>query len=92
MSADAHRFRHGLLIFDAVTIGFLIVSSFLQSRGVEFIDAIIRVLLALDFAARLWIAGNRTKMIASPVGILDILMVFGVSLFLRLVQVTLRPH
>ena len=41
----AHRYRYGLLIFDMVTILFLIVSSFLQSKGTEVLDAAVGVLL-----------------------------------------------
>lgn len=74
-SADAHRFRYGLLIFDIVTIVFLILSSFLNSKGTEVLDAIIGVLLVVDFAARLWISANRLKMIVSPFGIVDLVVI-----------------
>ena len=74
-SADAHRFRYGLLIFDIVTISFIVVSSFLHSTGTEVADAIIGVILLLDFAARLWIARNRFRMLASPFGVVDLVVI-----------------
>ena len=58
-----HRFRYGLLLFDFFTIAFVILSSFLQSTATEVADPIIGVLLVLDFAARLWIAPSRRKML-----------------------------
>ena len=74
-SAEAHRFRYGLLIFDVVTISFIVVSSFLHSTGTEIVDAIIGVVLLLDFAARLWIARSRVRMLASPFGVVDLIVI-----------------
>lgn len=74
-SAEAHRFRYGLLIFDFVTIGFIIFSSFLHLHETEFVDYIIGVLLVADFAARLWIAPRRLRMLFSPFGILDLIVI-----------------
>jgi voltage-gated potassium channel len=71
----AHKFRYGLLIFDVVTIIFLILSSFLHSTGTEIIDAVIGVFLVADFGARLWIASSRVKMLFSPFGIVDIVVI-----------------
>ncbi|MGL4295588.1 MAG: potassium channel family protein [Aestuariivirga sp.] len=73
-SADAHRFRYGLLVFDLVTIAFVIISSFLQSTGTEIADAIVGVVLLADFAARLWISRNRLRMLLHPYGIADMLV------------------
>jgi voltage-gated potassium channel len=74
-SLSAHRFRYGLLIFDMVTISFLILSSFLQSRGTELADTVVGGLLFLDFATRLWIARLRLRMLLSPLGIVDIVVI-----------------
>lgn len=74
-SEQGHRFRYGLLLFDFVTIGFVIVSSFLHSTGTEVADGIIGSLLVADFAARLWIAPNRWKMLFSPFGLIDIVVI-----------------
>ena len=73
-SLRAHRFRYGLLLFDLVTIIFLILSSFLHSQGVEVADAVIGTILVLDFMARLWIARDRFKMLASPFGLVDVVV------------------
>ena len=71
----AHRFRYGLLIFDFATIAFVIISSFLHSKGTEVLDAVIGVLLLGDFLARLWICRERLKMVFSFYGIIDILVI-----------------
>jgi voltage-gated potassium channel len=74
-SAEAHRFRYGLLIFDFITISFIILSSFLHLKETEVIDYIIGILLVADYAARLWIAPSRRHMLLSPFGILDIVVI-----------------
>ena len=71
----AHKFRYGLLVFDLVTIAFVIVSSFLQTPGTEIADAVIGAFLMLDFLARLWISRNRFKMVFSLYGVIDILVI-----------------
>jgi voltage-gated potassium channel len=76
-SEAAHRFRYGLLIFDLLTIGFIVVSSFLEWKGIEYIDAVIGVMLVADFAARLWIARSQMKMLLSPFGIVDIVVIIS---------------
>ena len=53
----AHLFRYGLLIFDAATIAFIIVSSFLpRSHILTGIDVTIGVVVLADFLARLAIS------------------------------------
>lgn len=74
-SPDAHRFRYGLLVFDIVTITFLVVSSFLHSTGTELLDAVIGVVLLADFAARVWIARRRMRMLLHPFGIADLVVI-----------------
>ena len=71
----AHRFRYGLLIFDLVTIAFVIVSSFLHWKGTEILDAVIGVILLADFLARLWINRRPLRMIFSVYGVIDILVI-----------------
>jgi voltage-gated potassium channel len=92
---DAHRFRYGLLFFDAVTILFLVVSSFLRWQGVEYIDVAIGGVLALDFLARLWLAENKFKYLGSPLGIVDLIVIASLlaplagegAAFLRILRV-----
>jgi voltage-gated potassium channel len=71
----AHTFRYGLLIFDLVTISFVIISSFLHSKGTEILDAVIGVFLLADFAARLWISRRRLRMVFSFYGVIDLLVI-----------------
>ena len=52
-SQAAHRFRYGLLIFDVLTILFVIVTSFLpQMQVVEVIDLMLGVVILADFIVR----------------------------------------
>ncbi len=71
----SHRFRYGLLIFDLVTIAFVIATSFLHWGATELIDGVIGVLLLLDFAARLWIARRPLRMVLSVYGVIDIVVI-----------------
>ena len=82
-SAAAVRFRYWLLAFDLVTIVFLIASSFSDhSLTVKLIDAAFGVIIALDFAARLWISRAPWRQVFSYWGIIDIVVI--VSLILPL--------
>lgn len=55
-SQAAHRFRYGLLIFDVLTILFVIVTSFLpQMQVVEIIDLVLGVVILADFIVRVGI-------------------------------------
>lgn len=74
-SAAAQRFRYGLLIFDVVTIAFLVTSSFLHLPQTDLIDPVIGVLILADFLARLWIAPNRFRMAFGPFGIIDMIVI-----------------
>lgn len=70
-----HRFRYALLLFDLVTIAFVIATSFLQWNETEYVDAIIGVLLLLDFLARLWINRRPLRMVMSVYGLIDIVVI-----------------
>jgi len=70
-----HRFRYALLVFDLVTIAFVIATSFLQWRETEYIDALIGALLLVDFAARLWISRRPLRMVLSVYGVIDIVVI-----------------
>ena len=76
-SAAAHRFRYGLLAFDIVTITFLIASSFLHSKGTEYLDAAIGVVILADVAARVWITSDRWKTLLHPLFLVDLVVVFS---------------
>ena len=75
-SARAHRFRYGLLVFDLLTICFLVATSFTShSRPVEILDAVVGLLLLVEFCARLWIASSRRRFLLSPFGIADVVVI-----------------
>lgn len=58
----AHRFRYGVLIFDALTILFVIGTSFFErSLWVEVLDGIFGVLIFADFAIRVWLTNNTLR-------------------------------
>lgn len=76
-SETAQRFRYGLLVFDLVTITFLITSSFLHWRGTEYLDAAIGLVILADVLARLWIVDNRLKCLLHPLGLVDLVVVFS---------------
>lgn len=58
----AHTFRYGMLAFDLVTIGFVVVTSFFEhTRMVELIDSVFGVLILTDFAIRMVLEKRRLK-------------------------------
>jgi voltage-gated potassium channel len=75
-SRDAVRFRYALLVFDVVTILFLVTSSFTDhSVAIEAIDVVIGIALVCDFAARLWISRSRLADLVHPLGLADIVVI-----------------
>lgn len=63
----AHRFRYGLLIFDIVTILFVVVSSFFQPTALtETLDVAFGLVILADFSARLAISRKRLRDLAHP--------------------------
>ena len=57
----SHKFRYGLLIFDLVTIAFVIISSFLQWKGTEVLDAVITAAKAGELDAAIEVAKGENK-------------------------------
>jgi voltage-gated potassium channel len=56
-SARATRFRYALLVFDVLTIVYLVVSSFYRGTpALESVDHVIGMVILFDFAARLAIS------------------------------------
>jgi voltage-gated potassium channel len=56
------RFRYGLLVFDVVTILFIIVTSFLPSTDItDIVDVLFGALILADFVARLSISDSRMR-------------------------------
>jgi voltage-gated potassium channel len=72
-SADAQQFRYGLLIFDAVSIIFIISTSFIPGNAwIEWVDVVFGVVFLVDFLARLSIARKPWREFLHPVTWADI--------------------
>lgn len=55
--ADCRSFRYALLVFDIVTVLFIVITSFLpRTPLVEWLDVIFGIAILFDFGARLWIS------------------------------------
>lgn len=76
-SEASRRFRYALLALDVVTISFLVFTSFVSNQVTEAIDAVIGVILVLDFGARLWIAASRWRYLTSPYGLADVAVIIS---------------
>lgn len=75
---EAHRFRYGLLGFDLLTIAFLVVTSFFpHTTAVEISDAVIGVIISLDFLARLWLAKSKPRHLLQFATIADFLAILS---------------
>ena len=63
-----HRFRYGLLVFDLVTIAFIVVTSFLphERHRSRSLDVVFGVAILADFAARMAISRNRLRELLHP--------------------------
>lgn len=72
-SKRASRFRYALLLFDAVTIIFFLATAAMPlTPGLLVADAIIGGLIALDLILRLWISGNRLRLLRRIYVMVDI--------------------
>ncbi|MFC7738798.1 potassium channel family protein [Roseomonas sp. GCM10028921] len=72
-ASSAHRFRYAVLAFDLGTILFVIMASFMErSVGLEAVDVIIGLLLALEIAARTFASRKPLAEISHPVSLADI--------------------
>lgn len=59
---QAHRFRYALLIFDLLVVLFVIVTSFFERRiEIEIADAVLGVLILIDFLIRIWIEADKGR-------------------------------
>jgi voltage-gated potassium channel len=66
-SPRAHSFRYGLLVFDAATVAFLVVTSFLpRALWLEIADVAVGLAALADFSARLLISRTRLRDLARP--------------------------
>ncbi len=80
-SRRARLFRYTLIVFDAATILYFIVTTPMsQTPAMEIAGTVIGVLILLDFLARLWIAPDRRKMLGQIYTIADVIVVASLLL------------
>jgi voltage-gated potassium channel len=74
----AVRFRYGLLLFDLLTIFFLVVTSFAQGGPLlELIDAAIGLVVLIDFLARLSLSNRRLHDLLHPLSLADVAVIIS---------------
>lgn len=75
---DARQFRYGLLAFDAVTVLFIVVTSFLPRTSlIEAFDAIFGIGILADFAIRMWISRKPLSELVHPATWADIVAIIS---------------
>lgn len=66
-SHRARQFRYGLLVFDAVTIAFIVSTSFLpRTTWLEWLDVVFGLLILAEFSARLYVSPHPVKEFTHP--------------------------
>ena len=74
----AVAFRYGMLVFDLLTIGFVVATSFLDAHPtVVVLDVLVGLVILADFSARLWIAHDRRAHLLHPLGLADLVVIFA---------------
>jgi voltage-gated potassium channel len=77
-SRAAMRFRYGLLIFDLLTIVFVVATSFLpREPWLEAVDLVIGLAILAEFVLRLWVADDRKGEVFSLAGIADVVVIIS---------------
>ena len=70
------RFRYGLIAFDAVSILYFIVAApFSASLAVHLVNAVVGLVILLDFSARLWIERNRARLFRQVHTLADLVVI-----------------
>jgi len=71
-TVNSNRFRYALLILDAITILFLVTSTFFYGGAfIETLDILFGLYLALDYFARLWISPKKISFTLHPLNLAD---------------------
>jgi voltage-gated potassium channel len=77
-SRPAHRFRYALLIFDILTVFFVIASSFTRDVWwIESLDIVFGLLILADFSARLLISQHRLRDLMHPATWADVVAILS---------------
>jgi len=70
---EAHKFRYGLLVFDLVTLLFIVATSFIpRNDAIETLDVLFGIVILLDFSVRIFISHHRLRDLAHPTSWADI--------------------
>lgn len=75
-SPVSDRFRYGLMVFDLLTVGYLVATSF-ATRGwhTETMDAVIGAMMLVEVALRLWSSNTLKRDLFSLWGLADVAVV-----------------
>ncbi|RFU11861.1 ion transporter [Rhodobacteraceae bacterium W635] len=80
-SQRARRFRYGLIVFDATSIVYFIVTAALPvTATIMALNAVLGVVILMDFGARMWIAPNRRRELLQIHTIADLIVVASLLL------------
>lgn len=72
------RFRWSVLVFDILTISYFLVSPFIPREGYHYwLDYVIGAVIALDLAARFYIAPKKKRFFTRIMNIADLIVVFS---------------
>lgn len=72
-TAPAYRFRYGLLVFDIVTLLFIVATSFVERNlAIEIADVVFGLLILADFSARLFVSDKPLREFLHPATWADI--------------------
>jgi voltage-gated potassium channel len=74
---SARTFRIAMLIFDLVTVIFLVASSFYRGVASESVDTLIGIVILADFLARLWVDDRPWAYLRKPATIADMLVIIS---------------
>ena len=71
-------FRYVLLAFDVFVIAFVVSTSFAErTLWIEIADAVIGVVIVLDFSARIYVSRHKLRDLMHPAGIADIIVIIS---------------
>lgn len=71
-------FRYALLAFDVFVIAFVVATSFAErTLWIEIADAVIGIVIVLDFSARLYVSRHKLRDLMHPAGIADIIVIIS---------------
>jgi len=72
----AVTFRYGLLVFDLVTITYLVVSSFFYGQPLlDVLDVAFGLIILADFMARMWISEPPLRELLHPVSLAEVIAI-----------------